>query len=471
MDLIYKFPGKSSVNLHPRSPQDMDKLCFLLSLLLVFTSGSVNGEKSKHKKDLKAEVFELKTGNMSAKFTNYGASLMSLVVPDKNGKPGDIVLGYDSPDAYKVSSINTFQRYTLRTDRSNTVQNDETYFGNVIGRVANRIKDGKFSLNGKEYKLKANDNGKHLLHGGPGALADVIWEVKKVKKNVEDPAILFAYDSPDGENGFPGEVKITVRYLLRSDNRMRITMKAKSLKQATPLNLAQHTYWNLGNHDSGDILSEEVQIFASKYTPVDNELIPTGKLESVKGTPYDFLESKVIGSRIKELPKGYDINYAIEGPDDPIKMKKTAMVKDEKTGRVMKLTSNQPGVQFYTGNLIKDVKGKGGVVYKAHAGLCLMTQGFPDALHHPNFPSIIISPEKPYKHKMLFKFTIASDKDKKSDDKKSDDKKSSDKKSDDKDKKSDEKKSDDKDKKSDEKKSDEKKSDEKKSDKSDKKGS
>ncbi|GMJ04172.1 PATERNALLY EXPRESSED GENE 9 [Hibiscus trionum] len=384
----------------------MNKLCFLLSFLLVLTSGFVNGGKSKDKKDLKAEVFELKTGNMSAKFTNYGASLMSLVVPDKNGKPGDIVLGYDSPDAYS---------------------NDETYFGNVIGRVANRIRDGKFSLDGKEYQLKPNDNGKHMLHGGSGSLADVIWEVKKIKKDVEDPTILFAYDSPDGENGFPGEIKITVRYLLRSDNRMRVTMKAKSLKQATPVNLAQHTYWNLGNHDSGDILSEEIQIFASQFTPVDDELIPTGKLESVKGTPYDFLESRVIGSRIKEVPKGYDINYAIEGPNDPIKMKKTAMVKDEKSGRVMKLTSNQPGVQFYTGNLLKDVKGKGGVVYKAHAGLCLVTQGFPDAVHHPNFPSIIISPEKPYKHKMLFKFTIASDKDKKSDEKKSEEK---DKKSD-----------------------------------------
>ncbi|KAE8724850.1 hypothetical protein F3Y22_tig00009796pilonHSYRG00024 [Hibiscus syriacus] len=381
----------------------MDKLCLLLSLLLLGAFGFVNGGKSKEKKVFKVEVIELKTGNISAKFTNYGASVMSIIVPDKNGKPGDIVLGYDSTDAYK---------------------NDETYFGNVVGRVANRIRDGRFSLNGKEYQLRPHENGKHLLHGGHGALADAIWEVKKVKKDVADPTVLFSYDSPDGEEGFPGEVKITVRYLLRPDNRLRVTMKAKAIKQATPLNLVQHTYWNLGNHDSGDILSEELQLFANQITPIDNERIPTGKLEPVKGTPYDFLESRVIGSRINQLPGGYDINYVIEGPDDPIRMKKTAIVKDPRTGRVMKLTSNQPGMQFYTGNLLKDVKGKGGVIYKAHAGLCLLTQGFPDAVHHPNFPSIIVSPGKPYKHKMQFKFKIASDKDNKSDGKKSDAKKS-----------------------------------------------
>ncbi|KAE8724849.1 aldose 1-epimerase-like [Hibiscus syriacus] len=375
----------------------MDKVCFLLSLLLVVASGVVNGVRSEDKKDSKVEVFELKAGNISAKFANYGASLMSLVIPDKNGKPGDIVLGYDSPDAYK---------------------DDETYFGRVVGRVANRIRDGRFSLNRKEYQLKPNVNGKHMLHGGPGALADVIWEVKKIKEDANVPTILFTYDSPDGENGFPGKVKFSVRYLIRSDLRFRVTMKAKPIKEATPLNLVQHTYWNLGNHDIGDILSEEIQIFASEITPVDNEQIPTGKLQPVKGTPYDFIEPRVIGSRIKELPGGYDINYVIEGPDDPVKMKKIATVKDPRSGRVMRLTSNQPGLQFYTGNLIKDVKGKGGAVYKAHAGLCLTTQGFPDAVHHPNFPSIIVSPGKPYKHKMLYKFSMASDEEKKPEGKK-----------------------------------------------------
>ncbi|KAE8694329.1 3-dehydroquinate synthase-like [Hibiscus syriacus] len=295
----------------------MNKLCLLFSLLLVVAFGFVNGGKLEYDIDKSKEkigIYELKNGNMSVKFTNWGATIMSLVIPDKHGKRGDIVLGYDT--------------------------NDTTFFGSVVGRVANRIGGARFSLNGAQYKLPKND-GNNTLHG------------------------------------FPGEIRVTVRYLLRSDNRLRVTMKARALKKATPVNLAQHTYWNLGNHDSGDILSEEIQLFASRFTPVDEHLIPTGVLSTVRGTPYDFLKPRTIGSRIRELGKGYDINYA--------------------------------GVQFYSGNLIKREKGKGGFIYKPHAGLCLETQGFPDALNHQNFPSQIISPGKPYKHKMLFKFLTAKD--------------------------------------------------------------
>ncbi|KAE8682384.1 Detected protein of unknown function [Hibiscus syriacus] len=260
-------------------------------------------------------------------------------VPHHKSKPGDIVLGYDSPDAYK-------------------------------SRIESEM---EIFIECKEYQLKPSENGKKQASWWPRNNGSCYL------------------------GRFPGEVKVTVRYLIRSDHRFKVTMKAKALKQATPLNLVQHTYWNLGNHDSGDILSEEIQIFASEITPVDNGHIPTG----TSGR----LRHKVI-------------NYVIEGPDDPVKMKKTATVKDPRLGRVMKLTSNQPGVKFYTGNLINDVKGKRGVVYKAHAGLCLLTQGFPDAVNHPNFPSIIVSPGKPYKHKMLYKFSIAPDKNKKSDGKK-----------------------------------------------------
>lgn len=182
-------------------------------------------------------------------------------------------------------------------------------------------------------------------------------------------------------------------------------MKAKALNKATPVNLAQHAYWNLGGHDSGDILSHEVQLFASHITPTDDELIPTGKIESVKGTPYDFLTAKTVGSSIGKLPKGYDINYVVDKPNSKARMKKIAMVHDPKSGRVMNLWSNKPGVQFYTGNMLKDVKGKGGAVYGPHAAMCLETQGFPDAVNHPNFPSVIVKPGTPYRHVMTFMFS------------------------------------------------------------------
>ncbi|KAL4354934.1 hypothetical protein GQ457_06G041850 [Hibiscus cannabinus] len=408
----------------------MNKLCFFFFSFLLL---AVYGEKLDYdvgKSKEKIGTYVLKNGNMSVKFTNWGATIMSLVIPDKHGKPGDVVLGYDTVKDYKVRLSSLFfqinSAVSLRTWYAYW-QNDTTYFGSIVGRVANRIEGARFSLNGAQYKLPKND-GNNTLHGGPKGFADVVWKVRKIKNDSKDPTILFGYDSKDGENGgliiklmyvisgmlfstgFPGELRVTVRYLLRSDNRLRVTMKARALKRATPVNLAQHTYWNLGNHNSSDILSEEIQIFASHFTPVDTHLIPTGMVSTVRGTPYDFLRSQTIGSRIKELQKGYDINYVIDGPDDPVKLKRTAIVKDKKSGRTMKLYTNQPGVQFYTGNMIKREKGKGGFVYKAHAGLCLETQGFPDAVNRPNFPSQIISPGKTYKHKMLFKFLIAKEK-------------------------------------------------------------
>ncbi|OMO55228.1 Aldose 1-/Glucose-6-phosphate 1-epimerase [Corchorus olitorius] len=319
------------------------KISILFSLLLIVAFAIANGSATKEM----VELYELKLGNMTVKLTNWGATIVSVILPDKYGKLGDIALGYDSVREY---------------------MNDTSYVGSIVGRFANRIAGAQFTLNGVHYKLVPNE-GKNMLHG------------------------------------FPGDVKLYVSYTLLYGNRLAVKMKAEALNKATPVNLAQHTYWNLGNHNSGNILSQQVQIFASHYTPVDSEHIPTGEFECVEGTPYDFLQPHTVGSRIYKLPNGYDINYVLDG--DLGKMKKVAVVKDNKSGRVMELSTNQPGVQFYTANFLKNVKGKGGYVYQPHGALCLETQGFPDAVNHPNFPSTIIYPGKDYKHVMMFTFSIS----------------------------------------------------------------
>jgi len=207
-------------------------------------------------------------------------------------------------------------------------------------------------------------------------------------------------------SGFPGDLLVTVSYILTGKNQLVILMKGKTLNKPTPVNLANHAYWNLGGHNSGNILNEVVQIFGSKITPVDSKLIPTGKFASVKGTAYDFLKPQTVGSRINQLAetKGYDINYVLDGEKGQ-KIKLAAIVQDKKSGRVLELFTNAPGLQFYTGNYVKDLKGKGGYVYQSHSGLCLESQAFPDSVNQPNFPSTIVTPEKPYKHYMLFKFS------------------------------------------------------------------
>ncbi|KAF7134748.1 hypothetical protein RHSIM_Rhsim08G0067800 [Rhododendron simsii] len=366
-------------------------------------------------------IYELKTGDFSVKFTTWGARIVSLVVPNKNGKLEDIVLGYDSAMDYV---------------------NDTTYFGATVGRVANRIGGAQFTLNGTHYKLDATD-GKNTLHGGSKGYGHVVWKVREYHNEGPSPYITFGYHSYDGEEGsmiglkrytsfdrhsldpwrsspdsvwlfgtyggFPGDLHASVTYTLSGLN-LAVEMKANDIDKATPVNLAHHSYWNLGGHNSGDILSNEIQIFGSHITPVNDDLIPTGKITSVKGTPYDFLQPASIASKInklgkiKNLPNGYDINYALDGGSSE-KLKTAAIVYDKKSGRVMEVLTNQPGLQFYTGNYLDNVKGKGGFLYQPHAGLCLETQGFPDAVNHPNFPSQIVTPGNMYAHEMLFKFS------------------------------------------------------------------
>ncbi|GAA0156790.1 epimerase/racemase [Lithospermum erythrorhizon] len=330
-------------------------------------------------------IYQIKKGNFSVKVTNYGARIISVFLPDKDGKVSDVVLGYDTIKEY---------------------QNDTRYFGAIVGRFANRIGGAKFTLNGTTYKLDANE-GKNILHGGTRGFSQRVWKVKKHVKTGLTPRITLTYHSADGEEGFPGAVVALVSYTLVAPYKLVVHMKAKALNKATPVNLAQHSYWNLGGHTSGDILSNEVKIYAPKYTPVDKLLIPTGKIVTVKGTPYDFLTSKTIKSQIKKLPsgiKGFDINYALNDVKGK-SLQPVAKVKSPKSGRVMKLWSNAPGVQFYTGNFIGHAKGKGGYHYSDFGALCLETQGFPDSVNHPNFPSTIIYPGKNYGHTMKFEFS------------------------------------------------------------------
>ncbi|PIA27919.1 hypothetical protein AQUCO_07400036v1 [Aquilegia coerulea] len=350
---------------------------FSLVILLCFTFSVLNLCNAKKP----VGIYELKHGDFSMKVTNYGATILSVLIPDLQGNVADIVLGFDNFGDYLT---------------------DDVYFGAIAGRVANRVGGAKFTLDGKTYKLIAND-GNNTLHGGHRGFSDVIWTVSEYVKEGPLPRIVLNYNSFDGEEGFPGDLHVSVTYALTAIDTLSVTMKAEALNKPTPVNLAQHTYWNLRGHNSGNILSHEIQIFGSNITPVDANLIPTGELAPVKDTPYDFLEPRRIGSRINDLKSGYDINYVLDGPSDQIR--KVALVHDSYSGRTLELYANKPGVQFYSGNMLTSQKGKDGAIYGPHDGLALETQGFPDSVNHPNFPSQIVTTEKPYEHSMLYIFS------------------------------------------------------------------
>ncbi|KAL6650841.1 hypothetical protein ACP70R_009766 [Stipagrostis hirtigluma subsp. patula] len=329
----------------------------------------------------KVGVYELKRGDFSVKVTNWGAIITSVVLPDSRGDLADVVLGYD-----------TIVEYV----------NDSTYFGALVGRVANRIANARFVLDGEVYHLYAND-GKNTLHGGRRGFNNVIWTVKEYVGGGDSPYITLYYHSIEGDQGFPGDLDVYVTYQLSSPYVLSVHMNATALNKATPVNLAQHTYWNLGGAGSGDVLGNTVQLFASRYTPVDGTLIPTGEVAPVAGTPYDFREPTAVGAHVDEV-SGYDTNYAVDGEEGSLR--KVAAVRDGASGRAMELWANQPGVQFYTANALDGVVGKGGEVYVRYGALCLETQGFPDAVNHPEFPSQIVRPGEVYKHDMVFKFSF-----------------------------------------------------------------
>jgi aldose 1-epimerase len=320
---------------------------------------------------------------MKAQVMTYGATLTGLWVPDRDGKLDDVVLGFDDLQGYLKG---------------------HPFFGSTIGRVANRIAKGKFTLDGREYKLFVN-NGPNSLHGGKKGFDKVIWSATPLKVK-GGAAVKFTYRSPDGEEGYPGNLSAAVTYTLTDDGELRLDYEATADK-ATPVNLTNHTYFNLTGQASGTILGHELTLEADKYTPSDATLIPTGEIKPVQGTPLDFTKPHTIGERFDQMksdPRGYDHNFVLNGGGK--KLAPAARVREPKTGRVMEVLTTEPGVQIYTANFLDGkLKGKGGVAYPQHAGLCLETQHYPDSVNHPNFPSTILRPGETNRSTTIYKFS------------------------------------------------------------------
>ncbi|MCF8302190.1 MAG: galactose mutarotase [Bacteroidales bacterium] len=333
----------------------------------------------------KVDLYTLKNKNgIIMKITNYGGIITHWYVPDKNGKAEDIVLGYDSLDKY------------LRAT---------PYFGAIVGRYANRIAEGKFTLKGKTYEL-AKNNGANHLHGGMQGFDKVLWTAESFE-TVDSVGLKLNYTSPDGEEGYPGNLDVEVIYALQDDNAFHVTYKATTDK-ATPINLSQHSYFNLSGVKR-NVLDHKVMIKAGKYTVVNENLIPTGELRQVENTPMDFTAPHTIGSRIEQVPGGYDHNYVLNKPEAG-NLSLAARVSEPKSGRIMEIYTTEPGLQFYAGNFLDgQFVGKGKTLYKDHWGFCMETQHFPDSPNQPDFPSTILRPGETYYHYTEFRFGIVND--------------------------------------------------------------
>jgi aldose 1-epimerase len=323
---------------------------------------------------------------MSLSVMNYGATVVKLIVPDKNGKMDDVVLGFDDLTGYLDPK-------------------KDPYFGATIGRYGNRIAKGQFSLDGHSYQLPIN-NPPNTLHGGTDGFSRRVWQAEIVGTN--PPAILFSRVSPDGEEGYPGTMKVSVRLTLTEKNEMKFYYTATTDKP-TVVNLTHHSYFNLGGAASGTILDNLVTLNAKAYTPVDDTLIPTGELKSVEGTPMDFRKATAVGDRIRQVggkPVGYDHNFVLNDAGQGVRW--IATVQDPKTGRVLKVSSDQPGVQFYSGNFLDGtVTGKGGTIYQQYDALALEPQHFPDSPNKPKFPSTVLKPGHTYHSTIIYAFSVA----------------------------------------------------------------
>ncbi|MCI0529368.1 MAG: galactose mutarotase, partial [Nitrospira sp.] len=323
---------------------------------------------------------------VEVKITNYGGTVTSLMVPDRDGKLGDVVLGYDNLEGYLKNN---------------------PYFGCIIGRYGNRIGKGKFTLNGVEYTL-AQNNGENSLHGGIKGFDKMVWNVKEIKDK-DSVGLELTYLSKDGEEGYPGNLSVTVTYTLTNNNELKIDYGATTDKD-TVVNLTHHSYFNLAGAGEGDILGHELMINADRFTPVDSGLIPTGELKSVKDTPMDFTQPTAIGARINQeyeqliLGRGYDHNWVLNTKEGSLTL--AASVYEPKTGRVMEVLTTEPGMQFYTGNFLDgSITGKGGKVYNQRFGFCLETQHFPDSPNKSEFPSTTLKAGGKYATTTIYKFS------------------------------------------------------------------
>lgn len=335
-------------------------------------------------------VYTLTNANgMEVRAINYGGIILSLRVPDAEGNLEDIVLGYDTLDDYIK---------------------ENPYFGAIIGRYGNRIAGGRFSIGDTTYQLATNDGSNHL-HGGVRGFDKVVWNAEPFE-NAEGTGIIFTYTSPDGEEGYPGTLQARVTYTLTNENELIFDYEATTDK-ATPVNLTQHTYFNLAGAGAGDILSHELMLNADAFTPVNNTLIPTGEIRPVEGTPFDFRNATPIGARIGASDEqlrfglGYDHNFVIrrDAGDDSLVL--AARVTEPTSGRVMEVYTTEPGIQFYSGNFLNgSLTGKGGVAYQRRTGFCLETQHFPDSPNKPDFPSTILHPGERYQSRTVYKFSV-----------------------------------------------------------------
>lgn len=318
---------------------------------------------------------------MQVSILNYGGTVTKIITKDKNGKDGDVILGYDSLSGY--------------------LQKGNPYFGCIIGRYANRIANGIFTLYGKEYTLATNNNGQSL-HGGIKGFDKVMWAAEKLPA---DSSLKLTYTSKDGEEGYPGNLTVEVVYSLSSENEFKIEYKATTDK-ATPVNLTNHCYFNLSAGADSTILNHELTLSADKYTPVNDKLIPLGTEVEVANTPFDFTNPKLVGKEINSVPGGYDHNWVLSRKGSGLE--KVATLSLASTGRMLEVFTTEPGIQFYSSNFLDSTLTgcKGGKPYVFHAGLCLELQHFPDSPNQPSFPNTILKPGETYMQTTVYKFSV-----------------------------------------------------------------
>ena len=357
-------------------------------LFLCLTTVAASGEVQVDDFD-SIRLFTMKNKHgVTVKVTNYGAIITSIIVPDRSGVMGDIALGYHHVEQYM-----------------NAV--DKPYFGAIVGRYGNRIAKGTFTINGEEYSLATN-NGPNHLHGGIIGFDKVVWEADS-EQGQGWTAVKLTYRAKDKEEGYPGNLDVVVIYRLTDSNELKVEYLATTDK-ATPVNLTQHTYFNLKGEGNGTILDHELTLNATHYTPVDSTLIPTGEIAPVTGTPFDFTEGKRIGKDINadhqqlKYGLGFDHNFVVNGKAGEMRL--AARVYEPTTGRVLEIQTEEPGIQFYCGNFLDGrLKGKAGKPYVHRGGFCLETQHYPDSPNQPNFPSCILEPGDEYKTSTVFKFS------------------------------------------------------------------